>query len=200
MNPVITALLARNPYPAPNIAGAYSDAEWLHQSCHPDSHQQCFHSTSFYNRVDSAIAKIDHNFNPNNMVAGRYYIGDSSQAFPFAQLAGGQLPGFDTVHPDASAVGVALLCESGNAKQVNEAPLRMEPLRGRILRRRIKISSRVRLVWIRALPPPITAAFPSTNVRLLLAGRRHRAPWRKIASTPTSISSTTIHGSQEGMT
>ena len=53
----------------------------------------------FFNRVDSLIGKIDHNFNPNNMLTGRYYFGDSNQSFPFAQLAGGLLPGFNTVTP-----------------------------------------------------------------------------------------------------
>ena len=45
------------------------------------------------------IAKVDHNFNPNNLLTGRYYFGDSDQSFPFAQLAGGLLPGFNTITP-----------------------------------------------------------------------------------------------------
>ena len=37
-------------------------------------------STRFCNRVDSMIAKIDQNFNANNLLTGRYYFGDSSKA------------------------------------------------------------------------------------------------------------------------
>jgi len=46
------------------------------------------------------IAKIDHSFNQNNTVTGRYFFGDSTQQFPLALNAtGGELPGFDTVTP-----------------------------------------------------------------------------------------------------
>src|ERR1019366_1753338 len=46
------------------------------------------------------IGKIDHNFNQNNILTGRYFFGDSTQAFPLALTAsGGQLPGFNTVTP-----------------------------------------------------------------------------------------------------
>src|SRR5271154_466150 len=92
VNPVSTALLARNPWPAPNISGAVSDTS----GCTTNNVST---STSFFNRVDSMIAKIDQNFNANNMLTGRYYFGDSSQSFPFAQLAGGLLPGYNTVTP-----------------------------------------------------------------------------------------------------
>ena len=56
-------------------------------------------STPFKNRVDSFIGKLDHNFDASNLVTGRYYFGDSDQSFPFAQLAAGILPGFNTVTP-----------------------------------------------------------------------------------------------------
>ena len=46
------------------------------------------------------IAKIDHNFNVNNIFTGRYFFGDSTQSFPLALTgSGGQLPGFNTVTP-----------------------------------------------------------------------------------------------------
>jgi hypothetical protein len=52
------------------------------------------------NNLSSVIAKIDHSFNANNNVSGRYFFGDSTQQFPLALNAtGGQLPGFDTVTP-----------------------------------------------------------------------------------------------------
>jgi hypothetical protein len=53
-----------------------------------------------YNNLSSFIAKIDHSFNPNNNISGRYFFGDSTQQFPLAlNASGGQLPGFDTVTP-----------------------------------------------------------------------------------------------------
>jgi hypothetical protein len=123
VDPVITALLARNPYPTPNIAGAYSDANGCTNPVTGTLTNNVSTSTSFFNRVDSAIAKIDHSFNPNNMIAGRYYFGDSSQAFPFAQLAGGLLPGFDTVTPTRVQLISLSYVRVINANQVNEARL-----------------------------------------------------------------------------
>jgi hypothetical protein len=53
-----------------------------------------------FNNLSSFIGKIDHNFNQNNVLTGRYFFGDSTQQFPLALNAtGGQLPGFDTVTP-----------------------------------------------------------------------------------------------------
>jgi carboxypeptidase family protein/TonB-dependent receptor-like protein len=53
-----------------------------------------------FNNLSSLIAKIDHSFNPNNNISGRYFFGDSTQQFPLALNAtGGQLPGYDTVTP-----------------------------------------------------------------------------------------------------
>jgi hypothetical protein len=84
-NPVIAALLARHPWPAPNIANQTYNASVTSPST---------------NRVDSMIAKIDHNFNAANQITGRYYFGDSDQSFPLALTAsGGQLPGFNTATP-----------------------------------------------------------------------------------------------------
>lgn len=53
-----------------------------------------------FNNLSSVIAKIDHSFNPNNNISGRYFFGDSTQQFPLAlNASGGQLPGYDTVTP-----------------------------------------------------------------------------------------------------
>jgi hypothetical protein len=53
-----------------------------------------------FNNLSSLIAKIDHAFNTNNSISGRYFFGDSTQQFPLALNAtGGQLPGYDTVTP-----------------------------------------------------------------------------------------------------
>ncbi len=82
-NPVIAQLLARNPWPAPNLPGG----------------QASIVSPSF-NNLTSFIAKIDQNFNPQNILTGRYFFGDSVQSFPLALTAsGGQLPGYNTFTP-----------------------------------------------------------------------------------------------------
>jgi len=85
-NPVIQQLLASHPWPAPNLTG--------------DPNANVSVVSPSFNRVDSLIAKIDHSFNKNNLVTGRYFFGDSSQSFPLALTAsGGQLPGFNTFTP-----------------------------------------------------------------------------------------------------
>ncbi|HXJ06082.1 MAG TPA: TonB-dependent receptor [Candidatus Acidoferrum sp.] len=82
-NPVIAKLLARHPWPAPNLGGGIASVV----------------SPSF-NRLSSLIAKIDHSFNASNLLTGRYFFGDSTQSFPLALTAtGGQLPGFNTFTP-----------------------------------------------------------------------------------------------------
>ena len=52
------------------------------------------------NNLSSLIAKIDHTVSATNTLTGRYFFGDSTQAFPLALTgSGGQLPGFNTVTP-----------------------------------------------------------------------------------------------------
>jgi Carboxypeptidase regulatory-like domain len=99
-NPVIAQLLARNPWPKPNIAGTYGGSlVGSEQTGCPDGPNSSVTAPS-YNNLTSFIAKVDHNFNENNVLTGRYFFGDSTQAFPLALTAsGGQLPGFDTVTP-----------------------------------------------------------------------------------------------------
>ncbi len=85
-NPVIQQLLARHPWPAPNLSN--------------DPNANVSVVSPSYNRLDSMIAKIDHNINARNLLSGRYFFGDSSQSFPLALTAsGGQLPGFNTFTP-----------------------------------------------------------------------------------------------------
>ncbi len=82
-NPVIAALIARDPWPAPNLGG--NSASVISPS---------------FNKLTSFIAKIDHSFNSNNILTGRYFFGDSVQSFPLQLTAsGGQLPGFNTFTP-----------------------------------------------------------------------------------------------------
>jgi len=117
-------LLARNPWPTPNIPGATAN---LDGTCNPPSPSAAADNlataTKFKNRVDSMIAKIDHSFDPNNMLTGRYYFGDSDQSFPFAQLAGGLLPGFNTVTPTRVQLVSISYVKVVNSDQVNEARL-----------------------------------------------------------------------------
>src|SRR5580658_962298 len=120
VNPVMTAILARNPYPTPNIATAYSDGNGCTNPATEQLTNNVSTSTSFFNRVDSLIAKVDHSFNANNLLTGRYYFGNSHQAFPFAQLAGGLLPGFDTVTPTRVQLVSISYVKVVNSSQVNE--------------------------------------------------------------------------------
>ena len=89
-NPVIARLLARNPWPAPNRPLPLFD-----NSGQPN----LFVTTPASNDVDSLIAKIDHSFNKDNQLTGRYFYGTSDQSFPLAILAGNILPGYNTVTP-----------------------------------------------------------------------------------------------------
>src|SRR5208282_2322046 len=88
-NPVIAALLARNPWPAPNLVNPGPFQVGTASVVSPS-----------YNDLTSFIAKIDHSINTNNTLTGRYFFGDSIQSFPLALTAsGGQLPGFNTFTP-----------------------------------------------------------------------------------------------------
>jgi hypothetical protein len=122
-NKVIAALLARDPYPAPNIPGTYGAAFVGQEDAGCPAGNNLSDSTMFFNRVDSMIAKIDHNFNTNNLLTGRYYFGNSHQSFPFAQLSGGLLPGFNTVTPTRVQLVSISYVKVVNSSQVNEARL-----------------------------------------------------------------------------
>jgi hypothetical protein len=89
VNPVIANLLAKNPWPTPTTSN----------DCYNTGGSNISLATPFSNRVDSAIVKIDHSFNANNLLTGRYYIGDSDQSFPLALVGGGLLPNYNTATP-----------------------------------------------------------------------------------------------------
>ena len=124
LSPTMLNLLARNPWPTPNIAGATAN---LDGTCNPPNGNapadNLATSTRFDNNIDSFIAKIDYNPNSSNMITGRYYYGNSNQSFPFAQLAGGLLPGFNTVTPTRVQLVSLSYVKVVNASQVNEARL-----------------------------------------------------------------------------
>ena len=106
-NSVIAALLARDPWPAPNLPSSPGSASVVSPS---------------FNNLTSLIAKIDHSFNPNNLLTGRYFYGDSVQSFPLALTAsGGQLPGFNTYTPTrVQLVSISYVHTFGGNK-INEA-------------------------------------------------------------------------------
>lgn len=89
INPVIQKLLALNPWPAPATS----------TDCYVNGGSNITLATPFSNRVDNGIVKIDHNFNKDNLLTGRYYIGDSTQLFPLALTGGGLLPSYNTFVP-----------------------------------------------------------------------------------------------------
>jgi hypothetical protein len=93
INPVIQNLLDRNPWKVPG--GVYPVGT---DGTTPDSIQVV---DPFSNRLDSAIAKIDHHFGHNrqDLFTGRYFFGDSDQSFPLALGAGSTVPGFNTITP-----------------------------------------------------------------------------------------------------
>jgi hypothetical protein len=125
-NTVIAALLARNPWPTPNKpdpAFTSSASGTGYDIGCPLNVNNLAVSTRFTNRVDSLIGKVDHNLNANNLITGRYYFGDSDQSFPFAQLAGGLLPGFNTTTPTRVQLVSLSYVKVVNSNQVNEARL-----------------------------------------------------------------------------
>src|SRR5271154_453625 len=109
-NAVIASLLARNPWPAPNLSGATTDQT----GCSAPNAAVIAPSS---NLITSLIGKIDHNFNQTNMLSGRYYYGDSTQSFPLALSGGGILPGFNTFTPTrVQLVSISLVSILGSNK------------------------------------------------------------------------------------
>jgi len=118
----ILNLLARNPWPAPNIPGASANVDGTCNAPAPGAAaDNLATSIPFSNDVDSVIGKIDYNPSTNNNISGRYYFGNSNQSFPFAQLAGGLLPGFNTVTPTRVQLVSLSWVKVINSAQVNEA-------------------------------------------------------------------------------
>ncbi|HXW17129.1 MAG TPA: carboxypeptidase regulatory-like domain-containing protein, partial [Candidatus Acidoferrales bacterium] len=100
-NPVIAALLARNPWPAINVPGTTSNDTSCYVATDPTQSfaDDVTVTNPGYNYLSSAIVKIDHNFNASNILTGRYYFGNSVQSFPLALTGGNILSGFNTYTP-----------------------------------------------------------------------------------------------------
>lgn len=92
-------------------------------SCYQNGGSNISLATPFSNRVDSAIVKIDHSFNANNLLTGRYYIGDSDQSFPLALVGGGLLPNYNTATPTRVQLISLSYVSTMSPNVVNEARL-----------------------------------------------------------------------------
>ncbi len=112
LNPVIGRLLQRNPWGTPNRPlPLFVDT----------GAPNLFVTTRAFNDVDSFIGKIDHSFNADNMLSGRYFFGTSEQSFPLALQASNIRPGYNTVTPtDVHLLSVSYLKIFSSTK-VNEA-------------------------------------------------------------------------------
>jgi hypothetical protein len=100
-NPVIAQLLQRNPWGTPNRPLPLFDDTGT---------PNLFVTTRALNDVDSFIGKIDHSFDKDNLLSGRYYFGTSEQSFPLAIQGGNVLPGYNTVTPtDVHLVSISYL-------------------------------------------------------------------------------------------
>ncbi len=92
INPVIQNLIASG-----KIWPAATDANPA--DCYVLGGNNTSLATPFTNHVDSAIIKLDHQVNTNNLLTGRYYFGDSTQSFPLALSGGGLVRGYNTFTP-----------------------------------------------------------------------------------------------------
>jgi outer membrane receptor protein involved in Fe transport len=111
-------------WPAPNIPGTYNNPS-LTPGTGEDAGCPLGPNASLitpsFNNLSSVIAKIDHNFNTNNILTGRYFFGDSTQSFPLALTAsGGQLPGFNTVTPTRVQLVALSYVHTIGVNKVNE--------------------------------------------------------------------------------
>jgi len=113
-NPVTAAILKY--WPTPNIPRA--DTSDI--GC-PDGPNAALVTPSL-NNLSASLGKIDHTFNPSNVVTGRYFFGDSTQSFPLALTAsGGHYPASIPSTPTRVAVGFHFVCaENHRLEQVNE--------------------------------------------------------------------------------
>jgi Carboxypeptidase regulatory-like domain len=88
VNPVITGLLARNPWSIPLPAGTDAVTPATVQVTDP-----------FKNRVDSLIVKLDQHIHGGDLLTGRYFFGDSDQSFPLGLGGGTTVPGYNSTTP-----------------------------------------------------------------------------------------------------
>ncbi|MGA3196768.1 MAG: TonB-dependent receptor [Terriglobales bacterium] len=112
-NQVIQNLLMRNPWPAPNLSNPNPGVV--------STNGQASVVSPSFNNLTSLIGKIDHSFDTNNLLSGRYFYGDSVQSFPLALTAsGGQLPGFNTYTPTRVQLVSLSYVHTFGSNKVNE--------------------------------------------------------------------------------
>jgi outer membrane receptor protein involved in Fe transport len=102
VNPVIANLLAAGKgWPTPNGTGSCiaSQSTVNVPTVQTQVNSNTVLATPFSNNVNGGIIKIDHNFNKDNLLTGRYFLGDSEQSFPLALVGGGALPNYNTFTP-----------------------------------------------------------------------------------------------------
>lgn len=99
INPVIANLLAAGKgWPTPNGTGSCltSSTDVIPQT---QVSSNTVLNTPFSNNINGGMIKVDHNFNKDNLLTGRYFIGDSDQSFPLELVGGGALPNYNTFTP-----------------------------------------------------------------------------------------------------
>jgi outer membrane receptor protein involved in Fe transport len=104
INQVIQNLInAGKIWPAPNGTGSCIASQSDPSVAEPITQTQVGSNTvlatPFSSNINNGMIKIDHNFNKDNMLTGRYFLGDSEQSFPLSLVGGGALPGYDTFTP-----------------------------------------------------------------------------------------------------
>ncbi len=118
VSPVTKAMLKF--WPTPNIPGAPAANDSGCAATGPTIPNASLITPS-YNNLSSVIGKIDHYFNTNNILTGRYFFGDSTQSFPLALTAsGGQLPGFNTITPTRVQLVAISYNRTFSANKINE--------------------------------------------------------------------------------
>jgi hypothetical protein len=115
VNPVIRNLFAlcestgdcsggTAPWPAANLSGS------------PNSTS----SAPAFNDADSLVVKLDHSFNEENQVSGRYFFGDSEQSFPLGTGGGNNLPNTNTFSPIRTQLVAISYVGAYTPRHVNE--------------------------------------------------------------------------------
>jgi outer membrane receptor protein involved in Fe transport len=124
-NPVIQGLLAKypngDPWPLPNSSSDPTCGAAPTVPPNPDTGFLSSVIAPSYNKLSSLIGKVDHNFDPNNSLTGRYFFGDSVQSFPLALTGGGILPGFNTYTPTRVQLVAISYVRVISPTKVNEA-------------------------------------------------------------------------------
>jgi len=116
INAVAAKILAQKGWPTPNGTGSCMG----NAVDGPAVSSNTVLATPFSNNVNGGIIKIDHNFNKDNLLTGRYFIGDSEQNFPLALVGGGALPNYDTFTPTRVQLVSISFVSVMNPSTVNE--------------------------------------------------------------------------------